>query len=153
MEENITVAQSAPPSKLDEELEKGFVQSVIEQPKLLDELAKQLVTLSLAIPGLYATVLKFVSGDAAVVCSVKLIAGAFICWFLAMLLSLGSLIHRKWKVDRTILRRNEVATKGQPLSVEEFFMASASYKRNLLIAACLLCFTGICLAGLTIFNT
>ena len=36
-----------PPSKSDEELEKGFVTAIIDQPKLLDELAKQLVTLNL----------------------------------------------------------------------------------------------------------
>ncbi len=42
------IIYSAPPSKSDEELEKGFVTAIIDQPKLLDELAKQLVTLNLA---------------------------------------------------------------------------------------------------------
>jgi hypothetical protein len=45
------IIYSAPPSKSDEELEKGFVTAIIDQPKLLDELAKQLVTVNLAIPG------------------------------------------------------------------------------------------------------
>lgn len=152
MENVILEVRSVPPSKVDEEPDKGLVLSVVEQPKLLDELAKQqLITLSLAIPGPYATVLKFINGDAAVVCPVKLVAGAFVCWFLSMLLGLASLVPRKWKVDRTVLRRDEVAAKEQPLSIEEFFRTSATYKRNLLIVACLLCFTGICLAGLTIF--
>ena len=66
------IVYSAPPSKSDEELEKGFVTAIIDQPKLLDELAKQLVTLGLAIPGLYATVLKFMGGDYAVVESAPL---------------------------------------------------------------------------------
>ena len=85
------IVYSAPPSKSDEELEKGFVTAIIEQPKLLDELAKQLVTLGLAIPGLYATVLKFIGGDNAVVKSSWLIIGAFACWFIALALSLLSL--------------------------------------------------------------
>jgi hypothetical protein len=67
------IVYSALSSKSDEELEKGFVTAIIEQPKLLDELAKQLVTLGLAIPGLYATVLKFIGGDDAVAKSSGLI--------------------------------------------------------------------------------
>ena len=147
------IVYSAPPSKSDEELEKGFVTAIIDQPKLLDELAKQLVTLGLAIPGLYATVLKFIGGDNAVVKSSWLIIGAFACWFIALALSLFSLRPRKWKVDRSKLCSNKPAAPGQPLSIEEFFMAAATYKRRLLVAATLFCFTGICLAGLTIFCT
>lgn len=147
------IVYSVPPSKSDEELEKGFVTAIIDQPKLLDELAKQLVILGLAIPGLYATVLKFMGGDDAVVKSSGLIIAAFACWFIALALSLFSLRPRKWKVDRSKLRSKKPAAPGQPLSIEEFFMATATYKRRLLAAATLFCFTGICLAGLTIFCT
>ena len=147
------IVYSAPPSKSDEELEKGFVTAIIDQPKLLDELAKQLVTLNLAIPGLYATVLKLIGGEKAVVNSAIMIGGAFFCWFIALALSLVSLTPRKWKVDRSKLRSNKPAAPGQPLSIEEFFMVTATYKRRLLVAATLFCFTGICLAGLTIFCT
>ncbi|TLU88442.1 MAG: hypothetical protein FDX21_00070 [Chlorobium sp.] len=147
------IIYSAPPSKSDEELEKGFVTAIIDQPKLLDELAKQLVTLGLAIPGLYATVLKFIGGDAAVAKSSGLIIGAFVCWFIVLALSLFSLTPRKWPVDRSKLRSNTPAATGQPLSIEEFFKATATYKRRLLVASTLFCFAGICLAGLTIFCT
>ena len=147
------IVYSAPPSKSDEELEKGFVTAIIDQPKLLDELAKQLVTLGLAIPGLYATVLKFIGGDDAVAKSAGLIIGAFVFWFIALVLSLFSLRPRKWKVDRSKLRSNKPAASGQPLSIEEFFKATATYKRRLLVAATLFSFAGICLAGLTIFCT
>jgi hypothetical protein len=147
------IVYSAPPSKSDEELEKGFVTAIIEQPKLLDELAKQLVTLGLAIPGLYATVLKFIGGDDALVESATMILGAFACWFVALALSLVSLTPRKWPVDRSKLRSNKPAASGQPLSIEEFFKVTATYKRRLLAAATLFCFAGICLAGLTIFCT
>jgi hypothetical protein len=147
------IVYSAPPSKSDEELEKGFVTAIIDQPKLLDELAKQLVTLNLAIPGLYATALKLIGGDDAVVNSAVMIGGAFFCWFVALALSLVSLTPRKWQVDRSKLRSNTPAATGQPLSIEEFFKATATYKRRLLVASTLFCFAGICLAGLTIFCT
>ena len=147
------IVYSAPPSKSDEELEKGFVTAIIDQPKLLDELAKQLVTLGLAIPGLYATVLKFIGGDDALVESAPMILGAFACWFVALALSLVSLTPRKWPVDRSKLRSNTPAAPGQPLSIEEFFKVTATYKRRLLAAATLFSFAGICLAGLTIFCT
>ena len=98
------IVYSAPLSKSDEELEKGFVTAIIDQPKLLDELAKQLVTLGLAIPGLYATVLKFIGGDDVVAKSAGLIIGAFVFWFIALVLSLFSLRPRKWTVDRSKLR-------------------------------------------------
>lgn len=147
------IASSVPPSKSDEELAKGFVTAIIDQSKPLDELAKQLITLDLAIPGLYATVLKFISGDDAVAKSTALIVWAFVFWFVSLVLSLFSLTPRNWTVDQTILRRDKPAVPGQPLSIEEFFVASACYKRRLLIVASLLCFIGICLAGLTVFST
>ena len=63
------IVYSASPSKSDEELEKGFVTVIIEQPKLLDELAKQLVTLGLAgrprrLGAVVATCLQPLSGSA-----------------------------------------------------------------------------------------
>ena len=147
------IIYSAPPSKSDEELEKGFVTAIIDQPKLLDELAKQLVTLNLAIPGLYATALKLIGGDDAVVNSAIMIGGAFFCWFIALVLSIFSLTPRKWPVDRSKLRSNKPAASGQPLSIEEFFAASARYKRVLLIAASLCCFVGICCACVAVLMT
>ncbi len=147
------IVYSAPPSKSDEELEKGFVTAIIDQPKLLDELAKQLVTLNLAIPGLYATALKLIGGDDAVVNSAIMIGGAFFCWFVALALSLVSLTSRQWPVDRSKLRSNKPSAPGQPLSIEEFFAASARYKRVLLIAASFCCFVGICCACVAVFMT
>lgn len=150
--EQENVIESFPPPKGDEELEKGFATIVVEQPKLLDELAKQLVTLTLAIPGLYATVLKLMGGEKGVLQSHSFVLGAFICWLVALMLSLWSLMPRKWQVDRQIVRREKPAAKGQPLSIEEFFLKIALYKRWLLIAASLFCFIGIALAGLSIFQ-
>ncbi|MEI7748262.1 MAG: hypothetical protein WCI81_04225 [Chlorobiaceae bacterium] len=146
------IIEAFAPPKGDEELEKGFAAIVVEQPKLLDELGKQLVTLTLAIPGLFATILKLTSGDNAVLQLRPLVFLAFFCWFVALILSLWSLMPRKWDVDRQIVRRQEPAAKGQLLSIEEFFLKSALYKRWLLIAASLFCFIGIFLAAFSIFQ-
>ena len=139
------------PSKGDEELEKGLAMAVVEQPKSLDELGKQMVTLCLAIPGLFATVLKLTGGDDAVLRANCFVLWAFGCWFVALLLSLASLVPVVRKVDSQVIRRAQPAAKGQALSIEEFFMKSAKYKRRLLIAAAFLCFAGITLAGFSVF--
>ncbi|NTV66734.1 MAG: hypothetical protein HGB06_03460 [Chlorobaculum sp.] len=151
-EEPEEILGSSSPSTADEELEKGLVAAMIGQPKLLDELAKQMVTLCLAIPGLFATVLKLTGGDEAVLPVSCLVFWAFGCWLVALLLSLASLVPVTRKVDRQVVRRAQPATKGQSLSIEEFFTQSAKYKRRLLVAAALLCFAGIALAAASVFG-
>ena len=146
------IIESFAPPKGDDELEKGFAAIVVEQPKLLDELAKQLVTLTLAIPALFATILKLPSGESAGLSLHPFVVWAFLCWFVALLLSLASLMPRRWNVNRQVVRREKPAAKGQPLSIEEFFLKSALYKRRLLIAASICCFIGIALAGRSIFQ-
>lgn len=146
-EEPEEILGSYSPSKGDEELEKGLATAVVEQPKLLDELGKQMVTLCLAIPGLFATVLKLTGGDDAVLPANCLVFWAFACWLVALLLSLASLVPVTRTVDRQVPRRAQPAAKGQALSIEEFFMKSAKYKRLILVAAALFCFAGIAFAA------
>jgi hypothetical protein len=143
---------SSSPSTADEELEKGLAAAMIGQPTLLDELGKQMVTLCLAIPGLFATVLKLTGGDDAVLPANCFVFWAFGCWLAALVLSLASLVPVTRKVDRQVMRRAQPAAKGQALSIEEFFTQSAKYKRRLLVAAALLCFAGIALAAASVFG-
>ena len=150
-EEPEEILGSYSPSKGDEELEKGLAMAVVEQPKLLDKLGRQMVTLCLAIPGLFATALKLTGGDDAVLPTNCLVFWAFGCWLVALLLSLASLVPVTRKVDRQVMRRAQPAAKGQVLSIEEFFTKSAIYKRRLLIAAALFCFAGIALAARSMF--
>ncbi|NTU53736.1 MAG: hypothetical protein HGA97_08605, partial [Chlorobiaceae bacterium] len=125
--------------------------AVVEQPKLLDELGRQMVTLCLAIPGLFATVLKLTGGDEAVLPASRLVFLAFGCWLVALILSLASLVPVTRKVDRQVPRRAQPAAKGQALSIEEFFTNSAKYKRRLLVAAALFSFAGIALTAASVF--
>jgi len=111
-----------------------------------------MVTLCLAIPGLFATVLKLTGGDEAVLPVSCLVLWAFGCWLVALILSLASLVPVTRTVDRQVVRRLQPASKGQALSIEEFFTQSAKYKRRLLIVAALLCFAGIALAAASVFG-
>lgn len=150
-EEPEEILGSSSPSTADEELEKGLAAAVVGQPALLDELGKQMVTLCLAIPGLFATVLKLTGGDEAVLPASGFVLSAFACWLVALILSLASLVPVTRSVDRQVIRRAQPAAKGQALSIEEFFTKSAKDKRSLLIAAALFCFAGIGFAAGSVF--
>jgi hypothetical protein len=103
---------------------------VVEQPKLLDELGKQMVTLCLAIPGLFATVLKLTDGDDTVLPANRLVFWAFGCRLVPLVLNLASLVPVTRKVARQVPRRAQPAAKGQAMGIEEFFTNSARYKRR-----------------------
>ncbi len=137
-----------PPSSHEKLLQDKFAESMAGQSELMDKLAQQLLTLELAIPGLYATVLKLLSGDKATLTVSWALYLTFGCWFLALLLTLASLIPRRWRVDPTILKQN---SPTETLGLEDFFYRTAQYKRRLLIAASLFFFGGIVSAAFTIF--
>ena len=137
---------TGPPVEGDNHLQQKYYESVAGQSELMDQLGRQLITLELGIPGLYAAVFKFFQGDKPAQAtsgpvSVWLIA-AFACWFLALTLTLFSLIPQKWKVDPNVIRRDS-GVQADSLSLEEFFSQSATYKRELLIPSCLLFLAGI----------
>ena len=131
-------------------LQEKFVESIVGQSEQMDKLGQQLLTLELAIPGLYATVLKLISGDKATLAVSPVLYLTFGCWFLALLVTLFSLIPRKWKVNRTIMRQDPAAAT-QELGIEDFFYRTAQYKRRLIIAASLLFFGGVVSAAFTVF--
>lgn len=127
-------------SKYDESLLDLFAKDVSAQATRLDDLAKQLITLNIAIPGLYATVLKFISGDKAVVNDPVLLLITFAAWLLALGFALASLFPQRHQVDPDSLSE-----------IETFFYRSAQHKRKLLAAASLLSFFGICFAVFSLF--
>ena len=59
-----------------------FDESVTAQSDLMDKLSGQLLTLELAIPGAYATILKLIGGDKAAVKINVAFYIAFACWFI-----------------------------------------------------------------------
>ncbi|MFN3785908.1 MAG: hypothetical protein ACK4RS_03605 [Thiothrix sp.] len=127
-------------SKYDKSLLDNFAKDIAAQSTRLDDLAKQLITLNIAIPGLYATVLKFISGDEAVVNDPVLLLITFTAWLLALGFALASLFPQRYQVDPDSLSE-----------IETFFYRSAQRKRKWLAAASLLSFFGICFTVFSLF--
>jgi hypothetical protein len=138
---------SKPPSPQDSLLRNKLSEDIAGQAQRMDSLAQQLITIELAIPGLYATALKLVRGDAATLTGQGSLYLAFGLWFLALLLTLAALFPRRYRIDQTLLRRDRPARPGEALSIEEYFSRSASDKRWLLVAASLSFFTGLSAAA------
>ena len=131
-------------------LRNKFAESLVGQSDLMDKLAQQLITLELAVPGIYATALKLTAGDDATITLDSWVIAAFVCWFVALVLALVSLIPRTWQVDPTVLRR-DAGAKDVPLGLEDFYRQSAAYKRRLLIPSTLLFAIGIALSAWSVF--
>jgi hypothetical protein len=127
-----------------------FYASIVAQSDLMDKLSERLLTLELAIPGLYATVLKLVSGDKATVILNPAFYLTFACWLAALGLTLFALIPQKWTVDTSILRQDPAKFAQEGLGIEDFFQQSAQHKRGWLIASSVLFFIGIFSAAYTI---
>ncbi len=143
------ILATRPPSEGENLLRNKFAESIAGQSELMDKLGQQLITLELAIPGLYATVLKFTQGDTATAARNQWLYLAFGCWFVALALTLASMVPRHWRVDPTILRQDP-AQKNDMLGLEDFFYKSAQYKRWLLIPACVLFWLGVLSAALLV---
>ena len=126
-----------------------FYGSITAQHDLMDKLSERLLTLELAIPGLYASVLKLVGGDKATVKVNPALYVTFTCWLLALVLTLIALTPRKWLVDSTILKQDP-AKFSEGLGIEDFFEQSAMYKRRLLIGSSVLFFIGVFGAAFTV---
>lgn len=129
-------------------LREKFHESIAAQSDLMDKLSERLLTLELAIPGLYTAVLKLISGDKATVAIDAALYMTFGCWLLALLLTLLALIPRKWVVDPTVLQQDPQKL-SEGLGIEDFFTQSALYKRRLIAASSTLFFAGIVAAVFT----
>jgi hypothetical protein len=97
----------------------------------MDRLAQALLTVELAIPGLYATSLKLVSGKESLTLTTPL-GIAFACWFVALVGCLYVLIPKRYPVNPEELRNSEQ-------SIENFFHRSARHKWRWLLAS-IVCF-------------
>jgi hypothetical protein len=133
----------------DEILRQKFYESVAEQDKLISKVSGQVLTVELAIPGLYATALQLIRGETA---SIELNPAFYItyaCWLLALGLTLAALIPKYWQVNPEVIAQ-DAGKKTKVLGLVEFFQRTAAHKRRLLIGSCILFFLGILSAGFTI---
>lgn len=130
-------------------LRQKFYESFAAQSDLMDKLGERMLTLELAIPGLYAAVLKLVEGEKAIVIVNAAFYLAFGCWLLALILTLIAITPRKWLVDETVLKQDP-NKYAEGLGIQDFFEQSALYKQRLLVASSLLFFGGVVAAAYTI---
>jgi hypothetical protein len=131
-----------PMSENENLLREKFYENIAGQSDLMDKLSEKLLTLELAIPGLFATVLKLTRGEDARLTINTALNLAFLFWLAALLLTLAALTPKKWMVDVTLLKQDpEKFSEG--LGIEDYFEQSSLYKRRLVIASCLLFFAGI----------
>ena len=143
------IIPTRPPDENENLLRKKFYEDIAAQSERVDKLSAHLLTIELAIPGGYATVLKLIQGDKAILGNTGAVQLTFGFWFVALILTLAALTPKKWKVDPDIFTQDpEHMDEG--LGIEDYFSKSAQYKRRLAIASSIFFFAGIVSAVFTI---
>lgn len=127
-----------------------FFERLADQSKQMDELARQMIAVELAVPGLYASILALLRGQNATLPGGPLLVLTFGGWFIALAVTFVALFPRRYRVDPTILR-NDPAAGSETLGLEDFFRRSAAYKRGLLAVAALIFWAGIVAAVWLLF--
>ncbi len=122
-------------------MQEKFAEHIAAQSEQMDIFARHLITLELAVPGVYIAALKAGLGGGAVVAADRWFYLAFACWFLALCLGLLSLIPRRWHVDPACMKMHP-SSRGA-MGIEDFFHLSARYKRRLLIPSAVFFFLGV----------
>jgi len=138
-----------PLSDNEKKLREKFYESIAAQSDLVDRLGERLLTLELAIPGLYATALKLVMGEKATLQVNPALYLTFAGWIAALILTLIALTPKMWPVDPAILRQDPQKF-SEGLGIEDFFEQSARHKRRFVIASSIFFFLGTFSAIFTI---
>ena len=94
-----TPIKTEPPSPETQFLREQYYAAKTKQSDLMDAWARDLLKLELAIPGIYAAVLKFVEGSSAKAPDSPLLFGVFGCWGVSLLITVVAIVPRAWKVD------------------------------------------------------
>lgn len=151
MEGNTQPMSTQRPSSTDEVLLNKFDEDFVEQANRISEVAKLLITIELAVPGMYATALKLVQGKESIVTLGFPVYLAFGFWLVALVLSLVALLPQTYHVDRTVIRRDLAQQFDFPLSIEAYFIVSAKHKYRWVCSSCLCFFSGLIAALCSLF--
>ena len=130
-----------PISDNDNLLIKKFYEDVAAQSALMDSLAEKLITLELAIPGLYAVILKLMYGEDATLLLNWAFYLTFGCWFIALVLAFLAIWPKKWIVNPDIMVQKLKKYK-EGIGIEDYFVLSARRKKFFLIPSALFLFAG-----------
>jgi len=118
-----------PPDENDNLLRQKFYEHIAAQSEQVDKLSTQLLSIELAIPGIYAGILKLIAGDGAVLGNTPAVQLTFGLWFIALILTLASLTPKKYIVDTKILIQDP-AKMDEGLGIEDFFSKSIMTPKN-----------------------
>ena len=132
----------------DQALLDAYYQEPIKQVDRFTDLAKELFKVELAIPGIYAAVLRLVGRDQSANHSAVLIA--FLFWLFAFLLTLRAIFPRRYEVLENVIRSSRPTLGRGPLSIEEYFQRSTRDKQQLLLGSIFLFCIGIAAAVLAV---
>lgn len=127
-------------SQFHQDLQEGFSKDFLGQSARLLDTAKSLLTLQIAIPGLYAALLKMFSGNDATILQsdylgALLIAGSFLFWLVGLGFSLFALKPDKYLVNPFVLSRtsNSEGANSTFSGLLEMYQNSASRKYKLIV--------------------
>lgn len=93
------ILKGRPPNTEEIYIKEKYLESLTKQPDLMNDVAKQLLTLELAIPGLYASVLKLTSGKDTTVVISNEIYFVFSCWIISLICIIAALFPRSYAID------------------------------------------------------
>ena len=136
--EKEVVFTTQPLSSIDKKLQEKFAEDIANQASLMDSMGKQLLSIELAMVGIYATVLKLISGKESVDDIGIALVLSFLFWFMAVVLSVLAIFPEKYEVDITKIDE-----------IKLYFYKSAKKKATMLIGSVSLFFLGV---GVSIFT-
>jgi hypothetical protein len=139
-----------PVSPAEQALLDAYYQEPVKQADRFVDLARELLKLELAIPGIYAAALRLVSREQSA--NPNWVFIAFSLWLIALVLTLCALFPRRYQVLEQAIRHVRPDHGKGPLSIKEYFQKSARVKRLLLLWAVPLFFCGIIAAVLAVFE-
>lgn len=156
-------AKAPPKTKADEVLEESFYKDLAGQAERLDKFALELIKLQLAIPALYAGILKLleVREIAAATAAVKTISvipdmTTLLVIFIPWLLALGLSFLAVFPAQRYAVKTNPIIEPlpdkpTEPMAMNAYFHFSAKRKFTLLAISGFLTFFGIAFAVFSSF--
>ena len=124
-----------PLGEFDKALLNSFAHDITAQTNRFDNLSKMLIGLSIAIPGLYAAVLRLTLNPNVSLLQSPLLWVAFVAWLLTLGFALVSLIPNQHTIDPDNIT-----------AIEHYYRDQAQRKWRLMSAASFSCFFGICFA-------
>lgn len=134
----------------DQALLSAYYQEPVKQAERFADLAKELFKVELAIPGIYAAVLRVAGMEQPP--NHGAVGVAFALWTVALGLTLRTIFPRKYEVLENVVRLGRPMPHRGPFSIEEYFQKSMQDKRRQSLWSILLFCAGVAAAVLAVLG-